>query len=157
MSTAYSVNASTGATTELDIDVDLMSAFGGETIMATSNKIMLYSGVMDLNEDIDCYWSTGFIDFNTDKLKRFNTNSIYISFYSNTSGQLKVDTSVNGLDVAMSHTQDFDSVSPEMTRIPVPDGFRGRYWRFTVYNSDGNPMKLEDFILKPYITNRSIK
>lgn len=157
MTTAYSVNAKTGATTELSLDAVCMSSHDGTTILASADDLMQYTGTTDLGSDIDCQWSTGFIEFNTDKLKRFNTNSIYISFYSDTSGQLKVDTSVNGLDASMSITVDFETNSPEMTRVPVPDGLRGRYWRFTLYNSNGGSCSLEDFNLNPSITNRSIK
>lgn len=135
----------------------MMASLDGVTFLANSDGIMTYEGTDDLGQDIDCNISTGFIHFNTDKLKRFNTNSIYVSFLTDTDGTFTADTSTNGLDASASFSIDFTTSSPEMTRIPIPDGMKGRYWRFTIANRNGSPFTVEEINLNVSETGRAIK
>lgn len=154
----YVLNATTfGISEYTGIDVYDLITHNSKTFMSNMTKLLENTGDNDEGSNIDCFFTTGYINFHTNMLKRFPTGSVYISYDSDNDGELTFYNSTDGVVDVDYYTVTIDSDYPESFRPQLWDGMKARYWKFKLANTNGSDFKLEDLIINPYPTGRQIK
>jgi hypothetical protein len=154
----YVVNTNTGGISEYTgISYSVLIESNGTTYGVNSDGLYKFTGDSDSGSDIDAHITTGYINLNSNQLKRFNQGSIIISYESDETGKLTLYNSTDGVDDTDYYDVSITATYPEAFRPVVWDGMKARYWKFKLENTSGADFRLEDWYINPVFIGRQIK
>lgn len=157
----YVINSSTFALSEYQDNewdnVNSICSVNDTIYCITDSNLYKNTGTDDNGTDISSHITTGFVDFNTNELKRFPTGSVRISYDSDNEGLLTIYNSTDGVDDTDYYDVTINATYPEYFRPQLWDGMKARYWKFKLENTNGADFTIEDWYVNPYPLGRTIK
>lgn len=131
---------------------------GDRYLAAGSNGVFELSGKTDNGSKIAAMVQTGVMDFGTNQLKR--VEAMYLGYAANGTLKLRVDLVNRGAAETYWYDVDARYVSggeaPTPARAVLGKGMRSTYYRFTLTNSDGCDMMLNQIAILPAVTERKV-
>lgn len=118
---------------------DSMAPMNGKLVMVGAAGAFVRDGTDDAGTPIDAYVRTGLEDFGSAFLKRLN--HFYAGYVSGGSLAVEVGETSTGVEVVYSYTMPpRAAVAPTHGRVLLGRGLRSLYYRFTLRNTEGQPL-----------------
>jgi hypothetical protein len=155
LAVAWVLNTETGGLCYYDnYGFDSIAAHDGVIYATSPNGVYELSGDNDAGRNINSRLKTGFLDFDTEHLKRIA--ALYVGY---TGGALKCSVEAYTSDANEVYTYDMEertAGAPRNNRIKTGKGVASRYWRFDFENVEGADFQIQDIAVELGISNRRL-